>query len=131
MMLKETQVASTDMIMPSCSLQHKVLKFSSDEDFTQALYILLQFPAVRLKELTIRTSSKYFHLCAIHPDLEAIKLMISVEGGIASHRRHLATLQQDTASLFKNHCLQKICISGDWGSSSEVKLGIIHGLQGR
>ena len=85
MTLEENQVASMDMkgvTIPSCSLQHKVLKFSSDEDLSEALYLLLQFPALRLKELTLFTNSDKLHLCAIHPDLQTTKLTITVVGNV-------------------------------------------------
>ena len=74
MSLMESQVAAMDMqgsTVPSCSLQHKVLKFSSGDDLTKVLYLLLQYPMIRLKKLTLLTNNPYFHLCAIHPDMHA------------------------------------------------------------
>ena len=137
MTLKESQVAALDMkgmTIPPCSLQHKILKFSSNDDFTRGLYLLLQFPAIRLRVLTLFTSNEYFHLCAIHPDLQTTKLVITIVENVASHRerpQHLATLQQDLVSLFKISSLQKISIHGIWGQLTEVKLGLVFGLQNR
>ena len=140
--LKESQVASMDMqglTIPSCSLQHKVLKFSSSDDLTKALYLLLQYPTIRLKKLTLFTNNAYFHLCAIHPDLQVSRLVIGVVGGPPHIRRHMqsqqsqqmATFPQDLVSLFKITSLDKVSIQGDWGPMTEVKLGLAFGLQAR
>lgn len=138
--LKENQVAAMDMqslTIPSCSLQHKVLKFSSNDDLTKALYLLLQYPVIRLKNLTLFTNSGYFHLCAIHPDLQVIKLAITVSNGSQYIRRQsqqaqqISTLQQDIVSLFKIASLEKVCIQGSWGPMTEVKLGLAFGLRSR
>ena len=142
MILKESQVACMDMqglTIPSCSLQHKVLKFSSGEHLTKALYHLLQYPTIRLKKLTLFTNNIYFHYCAIHPDLQVSKLVISVVGGSPHVRQHLqnqqpqqmATFQQDLVSLFKVASLEKVSIQGDWGPMTEFKLGLVFGLQAR
>lgn len=140
--LKESQVASMNMqglTIPSCSLQHKVLKFSSSDDLTKALYLLLQYPTIRLKNITLFTNNAYFHLCAIHPDLQVSKLVISVVGGSPHVRPRVqsqqsqqrTTFQQDLVSLFKITSLDKVCIQGDWGPMTEVKLGLAFGLQAR
>ena len=142
MTLKENQLASFDMkgmTIPSCSLMHKVLAFSSRGDLTNGLYLLLQLPVIRLKKLTLFTSSENFHLCAVHPDLQMIKLEISVDSSsFTSHSRRNSelsqknTLQEDIISLFQIDSLQKIRIGGvDLWESNEVKLGLVQGLQGR
>ena len=138
--LKENQLASLDMrdmTIPSCSLEHKVLMFSSKDGLTNGLYLLLQLPVIRLKGLTLFTRSENFHLCAVHPNLQMIKLEINVDMlSFTSHSRQnsqqKSTLQQDIVSLFQINSLQKIRISGmDVLGSNEVKLGIVQGLQGR
>ena len=136
--LDENQVASLDMNVPSCSLQHKVLKFSSNESLIKGLYVLLQFPTIRLKELSLFTSSQNFHLCAIHPDLQMTKLLITIDGQkIATLQQDMvsqkiATLQQDMVSLFGISSLRKICVRGaSWDQSTEIKLGVVSGLRGR
>ena len=138
--LKENQLASldiNDVTIPSCSLKHKVLTFSSRDGLTNGLYLLLQFPVIRLKNLALFTSSENFHLCAVHPDLQTTKLEINVDVlRFTSHSRQnpqqKSTLQEDIVSLFWIDSLQKIRISGmDVWESNEVKLGIVQGLQGR
>lgn len=137
--LKENQVAAMNMqglTIPPCSLQHKVLKLSSSDDLTKVLYLLLQYPTIRLKSLTLFTNNAYFHLCSIHPDLQVTKLAISVVGSQYIRRRsqqpqQIATIQQDIVSLFKITSLEKICIEGYWGPITEVKLGLAVGLRGR
>ena len=140
MSLKENQIASMDMqglTLPSCSLQHKVLKFTSGDDLAKALYLLLQYPTIRLKKLTLFTNNAYFHLCAIHPDLQVTKLALTIVGGSHYVRRRnqqtqqVATLQQDIVSFFKITSLEKVCIQGCWGPMTEVKLGLVFGLQVR
>ena len=118
--------------IPSCSIEHKVLEFSSQHDFTNCLYILLQFPVVRLKKIELvhlAEYKQYVHLCAIHPDLQAAKLVIDVSTypGV----KEFATLQEDLVSLIKMPSLQKLVILGDWGQFAEIKLGLVLGLQGR
>ena len=135
--LKENQVAAMDMqglTIPSCSHQHKVLKFSSSDDLTKGLYLLLQFPAIRLKQLMLFTN-EYLHLCAIHPDLQVTKLVITVvkSQNVRQHGQQplMSTLQQDIVSLFKIGSLKKIHIRGTWGPVAEVKLGLVSGLWAR
>ena len=139
LILKENQLASLDMkdmTIPSCSLKHKVLTFSSRDDLTNGLYILLQFPVIRLKKLTLLTSSKNFHLCAIHPDLQTTKLEINIDiMSFTSHSgqtpQQKTTLKEDIVSLLQIDSLEKIRISGIVWESSEVKLGLVQGLQRR
>jgi hypothetical protein len=142
LMLKENQLASLDMkgmTIPSCSLKHKVLIFSSRNGLTNGLYLLLQFPVIRLKKLALLTSSENFHLCAAHPDLQIIKLEITVDLNMTytSYSRQnpsqkKITLQEDIMSLFQIDSLRKIRISGvDIRESNEVILGLVQGLQGR
>ena len=135
MVLKQNQVGAVSMKglnIPPCSLEHKVLKFSSNDDFNKVLYLLLQFPTLRLKQVVLCTSSEHFHLCAAHPDLQMTNLDITVDGSDKSyHRQQLATLQKDLVSLLAKHSLQKIRISGEWCQLSQVKLGLELGLQGR
>ena len=141
MTLKENQVAAVDMkgvTIPSCGLQHKVLKFSSNDDLTKGMYILLQFPTIRLKDLSLFTNSEYLYLCAIHADFKTTKLVINVVKNdcyrwYGEDPQHITTvtLQQDLMSLLQISSLEKVCIKGTWGSSTEVKLGLVLGLQGR
>ena len=77
-LLEASKVATMDFVnvsVPFCARQHKVIEFSSERHFTNSLYLLLQFPTLRLKELILVQLSeyKYLHLCAIHPDLQMKK----------------------------------------------------------
>jgi len=133
--LKMNQLAALDtggVPSPSCSAEHKILEFSSKKEFTSALYLLLQLPTVRLREIALVNLSEYYqylHLCAVHPDLQTTKLVIDI--GTLNSLQFLATIQADLVSLFKLASLQKILISGNWGRHMEVKVGLVQGLLGR
>lgn len=130
-----SQLASMDMgvnRIPSCSIEHKVLDFSSPHDFMNCLYILLQFPVIRLKKIELLHLSEYkqyVHMCAIHPDLQAAKLVIDF--GTNTGVKQFATFQEDLVSLIKMPSLQKLVILGDWGQFAEIKRGLVLSLQGR
>ena len=136
MSIEDNQLASMDMAgmnVPSCGVEHKALEFSSQglDYFTNSLYMLLQFPSIRLRKLTLtdlEEYSHYFHLCAIHPDLQVKKLVLDVTTDEADT---LPTLREDLVSLLKLPSLQKITVVGDWGKFVEVKDGLARGLQAR
>ena len=95
--LKQNQVAAMDMhgvTIPSCGLQHKALKFSSTSSLSRGFYVLLQYPEIRLKELTLFSDNEYLHLCATHLHLQLTKLVIFV-GNHRWQRRQSSTLQED------------------------------------
>ena len=135
--IEVSQLASLDMAgmsIPSCGVEHKVLEFSSQQHFTNSLYLLLQFPKIRLKKLALVNLDKYsqyFHLCALHPDLQATKLVLDLNTDTADISMLLATVQEDLVSLFKLPSLQKIIVIGNWGQFMEVKHGLVLGLQAR
>ena len=134
--LKASQLATlnvTPSTIPPCSLQHKTLGFSCQEEFSNALYLILQFPTVRLKEIAIVNLSEcrqYLHFCAIHPDLQTTRLVIDLRD-VSSDHHFLATAETDLISLLKIPPVQEICISGNWGNCTEVKRGIAIAIQGR
>ena len=120
--------------LPHSVAQHKALQCSSKEEFTKVLYLLLQLPTVRLKEialLNIEEYHQYIHLCAVHPDLEMTKLVIDWGYKFTLAGSTLPTIQADLVSLFKKKALEKIVIVGCWGSYVEVKEGLVHGLRCR
>ena len=133
--LKTNQLAALDtgsVPSPSCSAENKILEFSSQKEFTSALYLLLQLPTVRLREIALVNLSEYYqylHLCAIHPDLQTTKLVIDI--GTLDSSQFLATIHADLVSLFKMASLRKIFICGSWGRHMEVKDGLVQGLHGR
>ena len=110
--------------LPSSSAQYKVLQFSPQTRFTHGLNLLLQFPTIRLKEMTL-VDLNCLHLCTLHPDLHTTKLVIDTP--------HLesSTIGADLISLFGMTSLQKISISGCWGHHDEVKRAIVQGLRSR
>ena len=120
--------------IPSCS--YKILELSS-QSVTNSLNLLLQFSTLRLQDITFDVRSndnEYLHLCAIHPDLQAIKLTINVHNvttQIASHVTTMATVQEDIISLFTKPSVDKIVVCGSWGQLTKIKLGLALGLQGR
>ena len=62
--IEVSQLASMNMAgmnIPSCAVEHKVLEFESQEDFTKCLYLILQFPRVRLRTLTLANLEEYSH----------------------------------------------------------------------
>ena len=128
------QLAALDMggaTIPQCAAQHKMLRLSSIQ-FTRALHLLLQFPTIRLNEIILVCHSDYYpylHLCALHPDLQVVKLVMYVSR--ITNQSSLATAQEDLVSLLKMHTLQTIFISGNWGHHKEVKLGLMQGLNQR
>ena len=129
--LKKNQIAAMDMqgiTIPSCGLQHKVLKFSSSNGLTRGLYLLLQYPEIRLKESTIFTDNQDLHFCATHPHFQITKLVVFVNRNATWCRKQSATLQQDIVSLFKISSLEKISVHGMWGPQTEFKLGLVLGL---
>ena len=134
--LKVSQLASLTMAPdtpPPCSVQHKTLEFSSQKEFTNALYLILQFPRIRLKELALVNLSvyhQYLHFCAMHPDLQTTKLVINLRW-IPKNFDFLATTETDLISLIKMPLLEELCVTGAWGKFSEVKRGVSLGLQGR
>ena len=71
-------------------------------------------------------SYEYLHLCAIHPDLQIMKLVIDLPTTSVSK-----TIRTDLKSLFGMPLLQKITISGNWGSVDDIKYGLIDGLRYR
>ena len=90
-------------------------------------YLLL----VQLRKLTLANLEEYgqfYHLCALHPDLQAAKLVLDVSTDTANI---LTTVQDDLVSLFKNPSLQKIIVVEDWGQLTEIKQGLVLGLQAR
>ena len=131
--LKASQLASFNLAPdtpPPCSVQHKTLEFSSQKEFTNALYLILQFPTIRLKEIALVNLGEfpqYLHFCAIHTDLQAAKLVIDLRGMPSS----LATTENDLISLIKLPLLEEVHISGAWGNRTDVKRGIASALKGR
>lgn len=115
----------------SCSAQQKVLQLFPQKEFACALYLLLQFPSIRLKKIVLVNLNEfhdYLHLCALHPDLQMTKLVMAIPTIDADHKSFLATVQADLISLFGMPSLQKISLSGNLCSYDEVKLGIVEGL---
>ena len=112
-----------------CNAEHKVLQIHPKDKFTRALYLLLQMPTVRLKEISLGGHNRcheYLHLSTLHPDFQVKKLVIDMDW-----KSCLDTFQTDLISLFGKPSLQKIVISGNWGNLDEVKLGVMEGLRCR
>ena len=143
-LLKENQLAGhckggSQVASTSCSSELKVLRFSSEKESTQSLYLILQLPTIRLKKIALvdlNNYHDYVHLCAIHPDLQTTKLLIDLSGVdtiMLSHSTGAfrATIQTDIVALFEIPSLQKITVSGNWGKHEEVKLGLVQGLRSR
>ena len=132
--LKETQIAMLEYGSAHIGeAQNKAIQLSSKKELTKTLYLLLQMPSVRLKEIALVSLHDYFeyiHLCALHPNLQTTKLLLDLTELRTSHSV-LATIQADIVSLFTIPSLQKIVISGNWGKHDEIKLGIVQGLRGR
>ena len=133
--LKTSQLAAvgTPIALPSSIAQYKSLQFNLEDEFTKALYLILQLPTVRLRELVLVSLNKYkyLHLCAMHPNLQARKLVIDTGGNSELQSSVLATITHDFAVLFAKQALEKIVICGVWGAHMEVKLGLVQGLRVR
>ena len=77
--IERGHLAALDMggaVVPQCALQHKMLKFSPQSQFTQSLHILLKLPTIRLNEIVILNHHQHLHLCA---DLQVMKLVIRLD----------------------------------------------------
>lgn len=109
--------------LPSSNAEYKVFQLSPKPSYTSCLYLLLQLPSIRLKMMTFKKCHDYFHLCAMHPDLQVTKLVLEVSKSL--------TIQKDLISILGLPSLQEIVICGQWGELDEVKVGIVQGLQGR
>ena len=120
---EDPQIAST-----ACSAEHKVLRFALKKELTQSLYLILQQPIIRLKEIALLDIKK-------HPDLQTTKLTIDlseIDEIFYSHRTTFkATTQPDIVALFALPSLQKITIIGKWGKYEGIELGLIQGLLSR
>ena len=126
---RSSQISST-----ACSAEHKILQFASKKELTQSLYLILQLPTIRLKEIALvdmKDYHSYVHLCAIHPDLQTTKLTIDLsELDDVPYTQH-STYQVDMVALLGLPSLQKITVTGNWGKYEGVKLGLIQGLLSR
>ena len=139
--IKPCQLALIDIgsrNLPSCSIEHKVLEFSSKRDFTNSLYLLLQFSTVRLKTLTLVNLSQYyeyFHLCTLHPNLQTQQLAIEIDKIVrfrnTTDNQELATIREDLVSLFQMPSLKKIAVRGEWSQLDDIKIGLALALQSR
>ena len=121
--------------IPSCSAEHKKLEFDSPQSFTNALYLLLQFPVVRLKQITLvhlHEYHKYFHLCATHPDLQVAKLVVEMNSRLYHKlEKLLLSFKDDLVALFSKPSLHKIIFRGNWGQSPAIKDGLVQALASR
>ena len=126
------QLAALDIggaSVPQCAIQHKMLCLSSQNESTGVLYLLLQLPTIRLNEImlvNLNDHYQYLHLCALHPDLQVMKLVIHVDRMM--NHAFLNTARGDLVSLLQMPTLQEVSISGHWGHHKEVKVGLMQGL---
>ncbi len=128
--LQQNQLASLYKgDLSTCSAEYKVFQLLPQKAYSRALYLLLQLPTIRLKEIAFVGLSEYheyLHLCTLHPDLQTTKLVIDV-----SYFTKSSTIRADLISLFGMSSLRKIIISGCWDELDEVKLGVVQGLRSR
>ena len=136
--IAENQLATMKLdvgSIPSCNAEHKKLEFDSPQSFTNALYLLLQFPVVRLKQITLvhlHEYHKYFHLCATHPDLQVAKLVVEMNSRLYHKlEKLLPSLKDDLVTLFSKPSLHKIVFRGNWGQSPAIKDGLVQALASR
>lgn len=118
----------------ACNAEHKVLQFASKAELTQSLYVILQLPIIRLKEIalvSVKDYHSYVHLCAVHPDLQTTKLTIDLSEIDEVRYANRTTFQADIEALIGMQSLQKITITGNWGKYEGIKLGLIKGLLSR
>ena len=115
-------------VVPQCAVKHKLLPLQSSS--TVVLYVLLQLPTIRLNELCLDgIDYGYLHLCAQHPDLLVAKLTIKVQEHVWKEVQN--TAEEDFVSLLKKPTLEEISISGYWGHSKEVMIGLTKGFRER
>ena len=133
--IAENQLATMKLdvgSIPSCSAKYKKLEFDSPHSFTNALYLLLQFPVVQLKQITLVHLHEYhiyFHLCATHPDLQVVKLVVEVNSTLCSEvGKLLPSFKADLVTLVSKPSLNKIVFRGNWGQSPAIKDGLVQAL---
>lgn len=139
LILERNKLASLEKIsMPTCSIEHKVFEIKQSTYYPRSIHhlglcLLLQFPSIRLKELTLAGLDKfykYLHLCALHPDLQTRKLVIEIPSK-APCKASLANVQEDLTSLLGMPSLQKFVMAGNWDEIDEVKSGLVLALKTR
>ena len=111
--------------VPDCGTEHKTFQFFPQDEYDSALYFLLQLPTVRLRKILLSLRSRYYHLSAVHRDLQVNKLVIDTSSCDGD------TDEEDLVSFFAMPSLKKICINGDWGHMDEFKNGLVKGLRKR
>jgi hypothetical protein len=115
--------------LPHCAIHHKMLEIFPQHDITRILYILLQWPIARLNELVLSVKYKYLHLCALHPNLQVMKLVIIVDE--KTDQDLLDTVQEDFVALLKIPTLEEFSIAAFWDRYKEAKAGVVQGLRHR
>ena len=117
--------------VPHCAIQHKVLEILPNYEFSRMLCILLQWPTIRLNKIVLggNCEYEYLHLCALHPDLQVIKLVIIIDE--KANEVLLNTVQEDLVALLQLPTLQEFTIMAFWGLYKEAKAGLVQGLHQR
>ena len=115
--------------LPHCAMQHKMLQIFPQYDIARILYILLQWPIVRLNELVLIVNNEYLHLCALHPDLQVLKPVIIIDK--KASQELLETVQEDLVALLKMPSLEEFAIAAFWDHYKEAKAGVVQGLRQR
>lgn len=115
---------------PHCAIYHKILEVFPQYDniITKILYILLQWPIIRMNELVI-VNYKYLHFCALHPNLQVMKLVIIVDE--KTNQDLLDTVQDDLVALLRIPTLEEFTIAAFWDHYKEAKAGVVQGLRYR
>lgn len=130
--LEIAELATLDMkgtTLPQCAIKHKVLEIFPKYDIAMILYVLLRWPTVRLKELVLIVNYKYLHLCALHPDLQVMKLVIIIDE--KADQALLDTVEDDFVALLKMSSLEEFTIAAFWDRYKETKAGLVQGLRQR
>lgn len=115
--------------LPHCAIHHKMLEVFPQDNMPRILYVLLQWPMVRLNKLVLTVNYEYLHLCALHPDLQVMKLLIIVDE--KANQAVFDTVQIDLVALLKMPTLEEFAIAGFWDHCKEAKAGVIQGLRHR
>lgn len=127
--IKEMRItANKRHSIPTCAIKHK--KVSSNADSNNViLFVLLQLPTIRLKEITI--TNNFLHLSALHPDFQVTRLNLKLNS--LPHIEGCNTIEShNIISLLAIPTLKEFSVSGlGWSNVAEAKLGIKNGLINR
>ena len=120
-----TTLASLDanvveQTVSDCGVEHKVIQATDS-----LLHAILPLQTIRLQELELDCGKNQQHFAAIHPDLRVSKLKLK----FFMNHPGLSSLTNDIKTLFGMTTLKEVTLEGPWTEITEIKKGLVLGLQ--